>query len=113
VKAVFDIRQRTLVERARLVLRLDADAPEAAFRRAYREMAGRHHPDHAGGSTRRFQLVREAYGLLSRGALGRHPLLADDALVSDFIGLPEASPTGDAGRRAYATWQRQHFFGDW
>lgn len=112
MKAVFDIRKRTLVERARLVLQTDGMS-DAALRRAYRTLARRHHPDLDGGDKRRFQLVREAYGLLAKGTLGRHPLLADDALVSDFIGLPEVMPTGDAGRRAYADWQRQHFFGDW
>jgi uncharacterized protein with ATP-grasp and redox domains len=68
---------------------------DAALRRAYRTLARRHHPDLDGGDKRRFQLVREAYGLLAKGTLGRHPLLADNAgeIVFDRL-LVDALPAG-------------------
>jgi curved DNA-binding protein CbpA len=112
VKAVFNIRNRTLVERARLVLRTDGTS-DFALRQAYRELARRHHPDLTGGNSRRFQLVREAFVLLTEGKLPKHPLLADDDLVSAMIRLPEKPMPGEAGREAYFTWHRDQFFGDW
>ena len=112
MKAVFDIRARTLVERARLVLRTDATSA-FALRQAHRERARRHHPDLTGGHSRHFQLVREAYILLTEGKLPKHPLLADDELVSAMIRLPEKPMPGEAGREAYFAWHRDHFFGDW
>jgi curved DNA-binding protein CbpA len=112
VKAVFDIRKRTLAERARLVQRTDGTS-DFALRRAYRELARRHHPDLEGGDTRRFQLVREAYVLLTEGQIPEHSLLADDDLVSAMIRLPDVPMPGEAGREAYFAWHRDQFFGDW
>jgi len=45
------------------VLELEPGASPAAVRRAYRRLAGRHHPDR-GGDAEQFRRVREAYELL-------------------------------------------------
>ena len=62
MKAVFDIRNQTLVERARLVLQTDGMS-DAALRRAYRTLARRHHPDLDRGDKRLKipSIVKEAW----------------------------------------------------
>ncbi len=82
---VDDIKGTTLEERAKLVL-MTLGGTQAEIRRAYLRLANRCHPDKAGGNTLRFQVINEAYELLSQGRISRKPLLADDELVVRIIG---------------------------
>lgn len=107
-----DIKGRTLEERAQLVLQTDG-ASAHGLRRAYRKMARRYHPDVDGGDTRSFQVINEAYGLLARGELPRHPLLEEDDLIMQVLGEPVEPLHGAAAREAYNKWHRLHFFWDW
>ncbi len=113
MNSIQELRGRTLEERAKLVLQADG-ASLHGLRRAYRRMARRHHPDLDGGDTRSFQMIHEAYALLARGELPRHPLLEDDELVLQVIGQTDEPPLqGEAAHEAYRKWHRSHFFWDW
>lgn len=105
-----DIRGVTLEERARLVL-LTLGKTADEIHRAYRKMAVRHHPDRTGGNTLRFQLINEAYEILTQGAIPRKPLLADDALLVRIIGRKvETLIDKQKAWEEYQRWHRAHFY---
>lgn len=107
-----NIRGVTLEERAKLVL-LTLGRTPVEIRRAYRRLANCCHPDKRGGSTRRFQIVREAYELLLRGTISKKPLLADDGLVVEIAGRC-VKPLIDRQKKweEYERWRRLHFYGE-
>ncbi len=107
-----DTRGVTLEERARLVLWTLGNTPDSV-RKAYRKMARRHHPDKAGGDTLRFQVIKEAYELLTHGSLSKRPLLADDALIVRLIGR-QVQPLIDKQKdwKEYERWSRRRFYGE-
>jgi hypothetical protein len=106
-----DIKGVTLEERARLVLVTLGRTPEE-IKRAYRKLANRYHPDKAGGSKQRFQILREAYELLTDGSISKSPMLADDKLMVELIGR-QIEPLIDRQKiwEEYELWRRNHFYG--
>lgn len=100
----------TIEQRGRMVLATLGETPED-IRRAYRRLAKQHHPDRAPGSAEGFQLVLEAYDLLSRGRVPRRPLLADDALLTLVLSrrvAPLLNRQKEWGE--YETWRKEHFY---
>jgi len=108
-----DIRGVTLEERARLVLMTLGRTP-GRVHQAYRRLAKRYHPDHAGGNTQRFQILGEAYELLTQGTISKRPMLADDRLVVRLIGR-HVEPLIDKQKEweEYMRWHRKQFYWDW
>lgn len=106
-----DIRGVTLEDRARLVL-LTLGTTPASIHKAYRKMANRYHPDKAGGNTLRFQVINEAYELLTRGTISTKPLLADDRLIVRLVGR-QVEPLIDMQKEweEYERWRRERFYG--
>jgi len=101
----------TLEERAKLVLLTLGDSP-AKIREAFRRLAKRHHPDKMNGDKEKFQLVNEAYELLTKGTISKRPLLADDRLVIRLIGR-QVEPLINRQKEweEYERWRRYHFYG--
>jgi len=93
-------------------LRTQGATPESV-RRAYRKWAKRYHPDACGGDKADFQLINEAYALLTRGTLSKRPLLADDARVARLSGKTIPPLSKSATVHGYAKWHREHFYWDW
>ncbi|NLE67719.1 MAG: DnaJ domain-containing protein [Lentisphaerae bacterium] len=108
-----DIKGVTLEERAKLVLLTLGKTP-ADIRRAYRRLANRYHPDKPGGDTERFQVLGEAYALLTQGVVPRRPMLADDSLIVRLIGR-RVEPLIDRQKEweEYMRWNRKQFYWDW
>jgi len=106
-----DIKGVTLEERARVVLMTLGRTP-GRIHQAYRRLAKRYHPDRAGGNTQRFQILGEAYELLTQGTISKRPMLADDRLVVRLIGRP-IEPLIDKQKEweEYERWRRDHFYG--
>lgn len=106
-----DIRGVTLEERAKLVLMTLGRTP-AEIRKAYRRLARKHHPDAQAGDKETFQVVSEAYTLLTGGSVPKRPLLADDKLLLKVTGRP-VEPLIDRQKQweEYERWRREHFYG--
>lgn len=108
-----DIRGVTLEERAKLVL-LTLGRTDEDIRRAFRKMANQYHPDKSGGDTEKFQLINEAYLLLTKGRIPRRPMLADDDLMVRVIGRQvERLIDRQAEWEAYEKRHRAQFYWDW
>jgi hypothetical protein len=105
------IRGVTLEERARLVL-LTLGRTPAEIRKAYRRMARQHHPDTQAGDKETFQVINEAYTLLTGGSVPKRPLLADDRLLLKVAGR-RVAPLIDRQKQweEYERWRREHFYG--
>jgi len=106
-----DIRGVTLEERAKLVLMTLGRTP-ADIRKAYRRLARQHHPDTQAGDKETFQVVSEAYTLLTGGSVPKRPLLADDKLLLKVTGR-QVEPLIDKQKQweEYERWRREHFYG--
>ncbi|MFO7870115.1 MAG: DnaJ domain-containing protein [Kiritimatiellia bacterium] len=106
-----DIRGVTLMERAKLVLMTLGRTPEE-IKKGYRRLARKHHPDMESGDKRKFQVIVEAYTVLTGGPLPGRPLLADDELVRKISGR-SVEPLIDAQKawEDYERWRREHFYG--
>ena len=106
-----DIRGVTLEERAKLVLMTLGRTP-ADCRKAYRRLARQHHPDTQAGDKETFQVVSEAYTLLTGGSIPKRPLLADDELLLKVTGR-RVEPLIDKQKQweDYERWRRDHFYG--
>lgn len=108
-----DIRGATLEERAKLVL-LTLGRTDEDIRRAFRKLAHQYHPDRAGGDTERFQLINEAYELLTKGTISKRAMLADDELMVRVIGRQvERLIDRQAEWEAYEKRHRAQFYWDW
>ena len=107
-----DITGRTLEERAKLVLMTLGRAPEE-IKKAYRTLAQQHHPDAETGDTETFQLINEAYTLLTNGNIPKKPLLANDKLIMQITGLRNIAPLLDKQKEweAYERERRDQFYG--
>lgn len=107
-----DIRGVTLEERARLVLQTRERRADRILS-AYRRMAKRFHPDNPGGNRLFFQVVSEAFELLSKGRTAKRPLLADDNLLKRILGR-KVQPLVDKQREweEHERWRRRHFYGE-
>jgi hypothetical protein len=86
----------TLAE-ARRVLGVEADADEAAVRRAYRERVKEVHPDTPGGSASAFMRVREAYERLRAHRGGRGERESGEEAAGGRREDPAANGGGDDG----------------
>ncbi|MBA2882647.1 DnaJ-class molecular chaperone [Desulfosalsimonas propionicica] len=53
------------------ILGIPADASHEEVKTAYRRLAKQYHPDHAGGDSRKFRDVQEAYSVLADSAKRR------------------------------------------
>ncbi len=108
---VDDIKGVTLEERAKLVL-LTLGTTPAGIHKAYRNLAKRYHPDRAGGNKERFQVLGEAYELLTQGTVSKRPLLANDELLVRIIGR-QVQPLIDRQKEweEYERWRRERFYG--
>ncbi|MBN2301423.1 MAG: J domain-containing protein [Lentisphaerae bacterium] len=108
---VDDIQGVTLEERAKLVL-LTLGQTADDIKKAYRSMAKRYHPDKTGGDTERFQVVQEAYELLTKGVVSKNPLLANTKLIVKLVGK-RIKPLIDKQKEweKYEQWRREHFYG--
>lgn len=106
-----DIRGATLEERAKLVLMTLGRTP-AEIKVAYRRMAREHHPDRRAGDKETFQVVSEAYTLLTGGSVPKKPLLSDDVLLLQITGR-RVEPLLDKQKQweDYERWRREHFYG--
>jgi len=106
-----DIRGVTLAERAKLVLMTLGRTPEE-IKKAYRRLARQHHPDMPSGDKRKFQVIGEAYAVLTGDPLPKRPLLADDKLVVELTGR-QVEPLIDKQKQweDYERWRREHFYG--
>ena len=106
-----DIKGVTLEERAKLVLVTLGRTP-ADIRKAYRRLARKHHPDTKAGDKETFQVVSEAYTLLTGGSAPERPLLADDELLLKITGR-RVEPLIDKQKQweDYERWRREHFYG--
>lgn len=106
-----DIKGVTLEERAKLVLLTLGRTPEE-IKTAYRKLARQHHPDKPGGDTVTFQVINEAYTLLTGGSMPKNPLLADDVLILKITGR-RVQPLIDKQKKweEYERWRRDHFYG--
>lgn len=106
-----DIKGVTLEERAKLVLLTLGRTPDA-IRRAYRRLAKKHHPDTADGNTEKFQVINEAYVLLTEGKIPKIPLLMDDQMIIRITGK-HVEPLIDRQKewKKYEKWRRDHFYG--
>lgn len=106
-----DIRGVTLEERAQLVLMTLGRTP-AEIRKAYRRLALKHHPDSQTGDKERFQVINEAYTLLTGGSAPKRPLLANDELILKITGR-RVKPLIDKQKQweEYERWRREHFYG--
>lgn len=110
VADVVALTGETIEQRARMVLATLGETPED-IRSAYRRLAKQHHPDCAHGRVEGFQLVLEAYDLLSSGRMPRRPLLADDTLLTKVLGrrvAPLLARQKEWGE--YETWRKEHFY---
>ncbi|MBN1675161.1 MAG: J domain-containing protein [Kiritimatiellae bacterium] len=107
-----DVRGVTLEERAKLVL-LTLGRTASEIRQAYRKLAKRHHPDISRGGREAFQLISEAYCLLTGGRLPRRSLLADDEWVMKVAGR-RVAPLLDKQAEwvKYERWRRARFYGE-
>jgi len=108
---VDNIKGVTLEERAKLVLlTLGRTLPD--IRKAYRRLARQHHPDTQAGDKETFQVVNEAYTLLTGGSVPKRPLLADDRLLLKVTGR-RVEPLIDKQKQweEYERWRREHFYG--
>jgi len=105
------LRGVTLEERAKLVL-LTLGRTPVEIRKAYRKLAKRHHPDVSPGGRDAFQLISEAYSVLTGGPLPGKPLLGDDALVMKVAGR-RVAPLLDKQEqwKKYERWRRAQFYG--
>ena len=106
-----DIEGVTLEERAKLVL-LTLGRTPLEIKVAYRKLARQHHPDTPNGNTVTFQVINEAYTLLTGGSVSKKPLLANDALVLKVTGH-RIKPLIDKQKEweEYERWRRDHFYG--
>ena len=106
-----DIRGVTLEERAKLVL-LTLGRTPSEIRKAYRKLARQHHPNTPTGDKEKFQVMSEAYTLLTGGAVSKKPLLADDELMLKVTGR-RVAPLIDKQKQwqEYERWRREHFYG--
>jgi len=106
-----DISGVTLEERAKLVLLTLGRTPKE-IKAAYRNLARQHHPDTPNGDTATFQVINEAYAMLTGSAVSKKPLLADDALILEVTGR-RVQPLIDKQREweEYERWRRDHFYG--
>jgi SAM-dependent methyltransferase len=106
-----DIRGVTLTERAKIVLSTLGRTPEE-IKKAYRRLARTHHPDMPSGDKRKFQVIGEAYAVLTGAALPKKPLLADDALIMEITGR-RVEPLIDQQKEweAYERRRRDRFYG--
>lgn len=55
-----------------IILGVPEDSSQAAIKSAYRKLAKEYHPDHYGPNQARFQIIHEAYRILSDPALRRN-----------------------------------------
>ena len=78
-KSFFSIEIKT-GGRFHKILGIDVNADQSEIKRAFRERALRYHPDKPGGSTVRFQALREAYEALSSS----EDLKVEDSLLEDL-----------------------------
>ncbi len=107
-----DITGRTLEERAKLVLMTLGRTP-SEIKKAYRTLAQEYHPDTNTGDTEAFQLINEAYTLLTNGNIPKKPLLANDKLILRVTKLNNIAPLFDKQR----VWEdaererREQFYG--
>ena len=106
-----DIQGVTLKERAKLVLITLGRTPDE-IKVAYRKLAHKHHPDTSTGNTITFQVINEAYGLLTGEPMPKRPLLADDALIQKVAGR-HVQPLIDKQKKweEYEKWRRDRFYG--
>jgi hypothetical protein len=106
-----DIRGVTLEERAKLVLMTLGRTP-AEIKKAYRRLARQHHPDKQSGDKATFQVISEAYTLLTGDSVPKRPLLADDALLLKVTGRRVAKLIDKQKQwEDYERWRRDHFYG--
>ena len=107
-----DITGRTLEERAKLVLMTLGRNPEE-IKKAYRTLAQKHHPDAEAGDRETFQLINEAYILLTNGKISKTPLLANDELIIKTTKLDNISPLFDKQKEwaKYEEERRNQFYG--
>ncbi len=106
-----DIRGVTLEERARLVL-MTLGRTSAEIKKAYRKLAMQSHPDVRSGDKETFQVINEAYQLLTEGSVPKRPLLANDELLRKVTGR-KVEPLIDKQKQweDYERWRRDHFYG--
>ena len=106
-----DIKGVTLEERAKLVL-LTLGRTPGEIKKAYRKLALQHHPDAPTGDKETFQIINEAYMMLTREALSKKPLLADDALILKVTGR-RVEPLINMQKQweEYERWRRDQFYG--
>ena len=106
-----DIQGVTLEERAKLVL-LTLGRTPSEIKKAYRKLARQHHPDAPTGDKETFQLISEAYALLTGGSVSNRPLLADDELMRRVTGRRVAAFIDKQKEwEKYERWRRNHFYG--
>ena len=107
-----DIKGRTLEERAKLVLGT-LGKTSRQIKQAYRNLAKQYHPDNGEINTKYFQIVNEAYEFLTKGVIGKNPLLAKDNLIVKLTGK-FVVPLFDKQQEweEYERWRRHHFYGD-
>ena len=107
-----DITGRTLEERAKLVL-MTLGRNSEEIKKAYRTLAQKYHPDTETGNTETFQLVNEAYTLLTNGKIPKHPLLANDELILKITNLSNIAPLFDKQKEWTKLEQerREQFYG--
>ncbi len=107
-----DITGRTLEERAKLVL-ITLGRNSEEIKKAYRTLAQKHHPDTETGNTETFQLINEAYELLTNGNIPKKPLLANDDLIIKTTGRSNLASLFDKQKawEKYEKERREQFYG--
>ena len=111
VNELDQIQGVTLEERAKIVLLTPARTPDET-KKAYRKLSNECHPDKPNGNKEKFQVINEAYTLLSKGLLPKKPLLSDDKLLLKITGR-KISPLIDQQKKweKYERCRRNHFYG--
>ena len=95
------------------LLGVKRDASEQEIKRAYRRLARKYHPDTKAGDKETFQVITEAYTLLTGGSVSKRALLASDQLLLKITGR-RVEPLIDKQKQweEYEHWRREHFYGE-
>jgi len=108
-----DTKRVALEERARLVL-MTLDLQTERTRRTFQRHANQHHPGKTDDNKEKCRLRTEAYALLTRGAIPKRPMLADDDLMARVIGK-RVQPLINRQEEleAHMEWYREQFLWGW
>lgn len=110
-------KEESILRRAQQLFGIRSGASRKEIRESYRRLSLRYHPDRNPGdpsSTRKMQLIQEAYELLLEGQAQhsdlQKSLLEDDHLFTSI--LPEGVKPEPLGE-SYEVWRLRMFYQDW